>query len=61
MKNLNPFIADPMLQYPEKFVGSEQELRAIVSRMRDSQTRHSIRFQVPLVQKYIEKLIEEEM
>lgn len=37
MKNLNPFIAGPMLQYPEKFVGRKQELRAILSRMEGSQ------------------------
>ncbi|MEO1427921.1 MAG: ATP-binding protein [Cyanobacteria bacterium J06633_8] len=37
MKKLNLFIAGPMLQYPEQFVGRKQELRAIVSRMEGSQ------------------------
>jgi hypothetical protein len=37
MKNLNPFIAGPMLQYPEQFVGRKQELRAIIGRMEGSQ------------------------
>ncbi len=37
MKHLNPFIAGPMLQYPEQFVGRKQELRAIISRMEGSQ------------------------
>lgn len=37
MKNANPFIAGPMLRYPEKFVGRKHELRAIVNRMVGSQ------------------------
>lgn len=37
MKHSNPFIAGPMLQNPELFVGREDELRAIISRMGGSQ------------------------
>ena len=37
MEHLNPFIAGPMLQYPEQFVGRKQELRAIIGRMEGSQ------------------------
>lgn len=37
MKHSNPFVAGPMLQNPELFVGREEQLRAIISRMRGSQ------------------------
>ena len=37
MKHSNPFVAGPMLQNPQLFVGREEELRAIISRMRGSQ------------------------
>ena len=30
----NPFVAGPMLQNPRLFIGREDELRAIISRMR---------------------------
>lgn len=37
MEPSNPFVAGPMLQNPEKFVGRKQELRGIISRMEGSQ------------------------
>ncbi len=37
MEPSNPFVAGPMLQNPEIFVGRKQELRAIISRMEGSQ------------------------
>ncbi|MGF1676192.1 MAG: AAA-like domain-containing protein [Rivularia sp. (in: cyanobacteria)] len=37
MNHSNPFVAGPTLQNPDLFVGREQELRAIVSRMGGSQ------------------------